>query len=526
MLLKRHGHYLLGQFVVGQNGNAGGWPKHLRFFCSRHSPTSSGGTRRTAGGAAAAASASVDAADSTSTRPQRALRVAVIGAPNVGKSALTNALMRSSVCAVSKQIDTTRRNTTASLTEDMCQLVVVDSPGLISTGHGRKMAGVTSDEQILAGPTRAIERAELILVVHDVTMPGKYLNHRLLYFLHRFAHIPSCLVLNKVDLVSDRSELFQLAHILTEATVGGEPFKTERVKLGKIDSIIARQRKSAPAASNETGDDHPPHDEGDQQAAETAGMSIHPQRPGRDDEWHRLYTQLMRKPAHKGSWSLTRKLFGDQLGWPNFGAIFYASALRGDGIDALRHHLRSLAQSVDGWRFMPQALSTTDPRILCAEHTRSALLDRCPGYIAYALRTRLTEWETSEQGVLRIAVDVFCDKERWVHIVGSCASEIEQEQCERLAQLFRMPVQFRMFVCGPDRKRRAVDEQHANAGGVDGGAQLAPKYDAETTYEQLVLDGVAGGGANANGGVSDGGDNKRQNHQKRPRRRRGGGGGI
>uniref|UniRef100_A0A183CKE6 Transposase n=1 Tax=Globodera pallida TaxID=36090 RepID=A0A183CKE6_GLOPA len=77
-----------------------------------------------------------------------------------------------------------------------------------------------------------------------------------------------------------------------------KPFKTKRVKLGKIDSIIARQRKSAPAASNKTGDDHP-HDD-DQQAAETAGMSIHPQRPGRDDEWHRLYTQLMRKPAHKG----------------------------------------------------------------------------------------------------------------------------------------------------------------------------------------------------------------------------------
>uniref|UniRef100_A0A183CM80 G domain-containing protein n=1 Tax=Globodera pallida TaxID=36090 RepID=A0A183CM80_GLOPA len=511
MLLKRHGH-LLGQFVVGQNGSAGGWPKHLRFFCSRHSTNSSGGAR-TAGGAAAAAP--VDASDSTSTRPQRALRVAVIGAPNVGKSALTNALMRTSVCA----------NTTASLTEDMCQLVVVDSPGLISTGHGRKMAGVTSDEPILAGPTRAIERAELILVVHDVTMPGKYLNHRLLYFLHRFAHIPSCLVLNKVDLVSDRAELFQLAHILTEATVGGEPFKTERVKLGKIDSIIARQRNSAsPAASsNKTGDDHP-HDD-DQQAAETAGMSIHPQRPGRDDEWHRLYTQLMRKPAHKGSWSLTRKLFGDQFGWPNFGAMFYASALRGDGIDALRHHLRSLAQSVNGWRFMPQALSTTDPRILCAEHTRSALLDRCPGYIAYALRTRLTEWETSEQGVLRIAVDVFCDKERWVHIVGCCTNEIEQEQCERLAQLFRMPVQFRMFVCGPDRKRRAVDGQPNDAGRDDGGgAQLAPKYDAETTYEQLVLDGVAGGGASANGAVSGGGDNKRQNHQNRQRRRRGGGG--
>uniref|UniRef100_A0A915NVV0 G domain-containing protein n=1 Tax=Meloidogyne floridensis TaxID=298350 RepID=A0A915NVV0_9BILA len=41
----------------------------------------------------------------------KGLRVAIIGCSNVGKSALTNALIRSPICAVSKLVDTTRANT-------------------------------------------------------------------------------------------------------------------------------------------------------------------------------------------------------------------------------------------------------------------------------------------------------------------------------------------------------------------------------------------------------------------------------
>lgn len=42
---------------------------------------------------------------------QRSLRVAIIGPPNVGKSALTNQLVKMDLCAVSRLIDTTRKVT-------------------------------------------------------------------------------------------------------------------------------------------------------------------------------------------------------------------------------------------------------------------------------------------------------------------------------------------------------------------------------------------------------------------------------
>ena len=39
---------------------------------------------------------------------KKALKVAVIGPPNVGKSAVTNAIIKADLCAVSKRMDTTR----------------------------------------------------------------------------------------------------------------------------------------------------------------------------------------------------------------------------------------------------------------------------------------------------------------------------------------------------------------------------------------------------------------------------------
>lgn len=39
----------------------------------------------------------------------RSLKIAIIGPPNVGKSALTNQIIKTDLCAVSKLIDTTRR---------------------------------------------------------------------------------------------------------------------------------------------------------------------------------------------------------------------------------------------------------------------------------------------------------------------------------------------------------------------------------------------------------------------------------
>ncbi|KAI1716503.1 50S ribosome-binding GTPase domain-containing protein [Ditylenchus destructor] len=334
----------------------------------------------------------------------RGLRVAVIGVPNAGKSALTNVLIKADVCAVSNKIDTTKENLTTALTEKLkdetksgkVQLVLVDSPGVIGQRHARKFVGVGSDDKILGDPEKAIEKADHILYVHDVTSPGKFIQHRILHLLHRYSHIPSSLVLNKVDLVQRQSELIQLAEILTKGIVDGAEIKTKTATLGRLESLKSSSKKK-----------------------EAAEMRIHSKADvaGKDESWQKLYNSLLYKPAHKCGWNETRKLFLGESGWPEFKAVFFVSCTRGSGVDELRKYLQHMSTHATWKPLGENTLSTRSPRQLAREHIRSELLNALPGFMAYNLRPRIVDWnlEQSElkggKSTLRMIVDIICAHE-------------------------------------------------------------------------------------------------------------------
>src|SRR5262245_44469378 len=56
--------------------------------------------------------------------------VALIGAPNVGKSTLINALVGSKVSIVSRKVQTTRNLVRGIAVEGAAQIVFVDTPGI------------------------------------------------------------------------------------------------------------------------------------------------------------------------------------------------------------------------------------------------------------------------------------------------------------------------------------------------------------------------------------------------------------
>ena len=58
--------------------------------------------------------------------------VALIGAPNVGKSTLVNALVGSKVTIVSRKVQTTRALIRGIVIEDNAQIILVDTPGIFS----------------------------------------------------------------------------------------------------------------------------------------------------------------------------------------------------------------------------------------------------------------------------------------------------------------------------------------------------------------------------------------------------------
>lgn len=70
--------------------------------------------------------------------------IALIGAPNAGKSTLVNSLVGAKVSIVSRKVQTTRSLVRGICMEGNAQLVLVDTPGLFAPKRRLERAMVTS----------------------------------------------------------------------------------------------------------------------------------------------------------------------------------------------------------------------------------------------------------------------------------------------------------------------------------------------------------------------------------------------
>lgn len=130
-------------------------------------------------------------------RPERpdAVRVAVIGRPNVGKSSLVNAFLGSDRVIVSDLAGTTRDAIDTELEVDGRRVILVDTAGL---RRRTKVAG-TVDWYAQLRSERAVERADVAIVVCDAA-EGITSEDLRVAELAMKAGCASLLVLNKWDL--------------------------------------------------------------------------------------------------------------------------------------------------------------------------------------------------------------------------------------------------------------------------------------------------------------------------------------
>ncbi len=147
----------------------------------------------------------------TATRA-RSGRVAIVGRPNVGKSTLLNSLLGEPIAIISSHPQTTRDQILGVVTEDGAQFAFVDTPGV---HPARNKLGAHMNQQA----RDAARDADAILFVTDIPRnPRKPLNPADQAILSSLpADIPVILVLNKVDLVRDKTELLPMLQAFSEA---------------------------------------------------------------------------------------------------------------------------------------------------------------------------------------------------------------------------------------------------------------------------------------------------------------------
>ena len=134
--------------------------------------------------------------------------IALIGAPNAGKSTLINALVGSKVTIVSRKVQTTRALIRGIAIEGNSQLIFVDTPGIFS-------------------PKRRLDRAMVATAwsgAHDADLVGVLIDARegideeAEHILAELKDVrqPKLLVLNKIDVVA-KPDLLALAKRANEA---------------------------------------------------------------------------------------------------------------------------------------------------------------------------------------------------------------------------------------------------------------------------------------------------------------------
>jgi GTP-binding protein len=131
-----------------------------------------------------------------------AIRLAVIGRPNVGKSSLVNRFLGEQRVIVSDQAGTTRDAIDVAFEVDGRRMVLIDTAGL------RRQAKVTESVEYYTSlrSQRAAERADVAMVVCDATAGVTSQDLRVAELAMR-AGCATLLVLNKWDLADDQVDL-------------------------------------------------------------------------------------------------------------------------------------------------------------------------------------------------------------------------------------------------------------------------------------------------------------------------------
>ena len=155
--------------------------------------------------------------------------VSIVGRPNVGKSTLMNNVVGEKIAIMSDKPQTTRNTIQAVYTDEDCQIVFLDTPGI----HKPKNK---LGEFMVKSATDAFKNVDLVLFVVDDSKkigPG---DRKIIEDL-KGIKTPVILDLNKIDKLEE-AELFELMHLYSKEEVFKEIVPISALKGRNVNELL------------------------------------------------------------------------------------------------------------------------------------------------------------------------------------------------------------------------------------------------------------------------------------------------
>jgi GTP-binding protein Era len=163
--------------------------------------------------------------------------VALVGAPNAGKSTLLNRMVGAKVSIVSPKVQTTRSRVLGILVRERTQLVFVDTPGIFAPKRRLERA-------MVAAAWSGAEDADLVVVIVDAARGVDEDTRRIADGLKK-ARRRAVLALDKIDLVK-REELLGLADSLHREAIFDAVFMISGLTGSGVDDLVAHLAGAVP----------------------------------------------------------------------------------------------------------------------------------------------------------------------------------------------------------------------------------------------------------------------------------------
>jgi GTP-binding protein Era len=167
--------------------------------------------------------------------------VAIVGLPNAGKSTLLNAFIGQKVSIVTHKVQTTRTQVRGIWADVTSQVVFIDTPGIFMDPKR------TLEKAMVQSAWSALDGVDLVLLVVDASRTP---DNQVMDIVEKLKQRETkcALVLNKVDLVKDKTALLALSASLNSPQSFDMTFMLSALNEDRLDDVIKYIKEHIPVA--------------------------------------------------------------------------------------------------------------------------------------------------------------------------------------------------------------------------------------------------------------------------------------